>query len=296
MSRPAADATDQGSERIAPRRAATEWQSVDDEIYQGFLSHYLYDRKPAAAEVVETIDAPDWSREKLNFDGVGDHRVIAYLYLPKRAQAPYQCINYIVSATVFRGRTAAQEVEAILAPQIKAGRAVMVVVPKFALERDSPQPPPEDERGPVWLRNTVLLHVAEFRMGLDYLETRKEIDMSRIAHIGFSWGAEGSALIFNAVDSRIRSSIFIGGGLYPSERLPEVNPVNFIPRITGPVLVLTGKYDEEIPYEPDARALFEVLRAPKQLELVESGHLPPVEIRNPIISGFLNETLGPVGH
>jgi hypothetical protein len=60
------------------------------------------------------------------------------------------------------------------------------------------------------------------------------------------------------------------------------------------VLVLTGKYDEESPYEPYVRLLIEQLRAPKRLELVDSGHLPPVEIRNPIISDFLDETLGPV--
>jgi pimeloyl-ACP methyl ester carboxylesterase len=131
-------------------------------------------------------------------------------------------------------------------------------------------------------------------MGLDYLETREEIDTERISHIGFSWGAVGSALILNAVEPRIRSVILIGGGLYPNDRLPDVNSVNFVPRITQPVLVLTGKYDEESPYEPYVRLLIEQLRAPKRLELVDSGHLPPVEIRNPIISDFLDETLGPV--
>ena len=296
VSKPAAGAGDQGSGRIEPKRTPTDWRPVDDETYESYLSHYRYDKKSAAADLLEKTDTPDWTREKITLEGAGADRIIAYLYLPKRAQAPYQCINYIVSGTVFQGRTAPEEVEAILSPQIKAGRAVMVVVPKYAIERDVPAPPPADERGPVWLRNTVLRHVAEFRMGLDYLETREEIDMSRIAHIGFSWGAVRRALIFNAVEPRIRSSIFIGGGLIPTDRLPEINAVNFVPRITAPVLVLTGRYDEVIPYEPAARALFEQLTAPKRLELVETGHLPPVEIRNPIISEFLDETLGPLEH
>jgi serine/threonine protein kinase len=38
----------------------------------------------------------------------------------------------------------------------------------------------------------------------------------------------------------------------------------------------------------------EVADSPERLELVDSGHLPPVEIRNPIISDFLDETLDPV--
>ena len=144
------------------------------------------------------------------------------------------------------------------------------------------------------LRDRIVHHVTEFRIGLDYLETREGIDTTRIAHAGFSWGATTQALILTAVEPRIRASIFIGGGVYPSERLPEVEPVNFIPRIHGPVLVLTGEYDETVAYEPYARFLYELLPGPKRLALVESGHLPPVEIRNPIISEFLDETLGPV--
>ena len=131
-------------------------------------------------------------------------------------------------------------------------------------------------------------------MGLDYLETREEIDTGRIAQVGFSWGANLRAILFNAVESRIRSAIYIGGGLHERSLLPEVNPVNFAPRIARPVLVLTGKYDEARPYEPFARWFFELLPGPKRLELVDSGHLPPLEIRNPIINEWLDETLGPV--
>ena len=36
------------------------------------------------------------------------------------------------------------------------------------------------------------------------------------------------------------------------------------------------------------------LSGPKRLELVDSGHLPPLELRNPIINSWLDETLGPV--
>jgi formylglycine-generating enzyme required for sulfatase activity len=294
VSKSAGDAADQGSGRIKPKQSIVELTPVDDATYRGFLSHYRYDRTPPVAEVLETIDGPDWVREKLTFAGLGDGRIIAYLYLPKRARAPYQCINYVVSATVFMGRTAAEEVEAILAPQIKAGRAVMAVVPKGAIEREWP---PDHQNSPwnsVERRNLIIFRVTEFRMGLDYLETREEIDMGRIAHIGFSWGSCLRALILTAIEDRIQSSIFVGGGLEPIDLLPEVDPVNFLPRISGPVLVLTGRYDEETPYEPQARSLFEAVRAPKRLELVESGHLPPVEVRNPIISEFLDETLGPV--
>jgi len=297
VSRPAAAAADQGSARIEPRRDIAPLPSAaDDATYRGFLSHYRYDRTPLEVEVLETVDGPDWSREKLAFPGVEVEPILAYLYLPKRGRQPFQTLYWMVSGTVtLGGRTAAKEVEAILAPQIKGGRAVMAVVPKYGTERRDPPPPPPGERPPVWSRNRAIGKVTEYRIGLDYLETREEIDLRRVAHVGFSSGATRTALIFAALEPRIRSFVFIGGGLYETGRLPEVNAINFVPRIDRPVLVLSGWYDEVLHVEPLVRDLFERLPGPKRLELVESGHLPPLEIRNPIITRFLDETLGPVG-
>ena len=178
VSKPAVGAADQGTDRIEPERTALELTPVDDDTFQGFATHYQYDEKRGAAELVETIEASDWTREKLTFPGTGDERIIAYLYLPKHAQPPYQCINWVPSGTVLSGRTVAQEVEGILAPQLKAGRAVMAVVPKYAFERAEPPLPPLDQRSPLWRRTFTLRYVAEFRMGLDYLESREEIDMA----------------------------------------------------------------------------------------------------------------------
>ncbi len=297
MSKPAAGASDQGSGPILPP-VLEGFDPVDDATYRGFLSHYRYDRKPRAAEVLERVETPDWTREKLTLAGFLDgDRIIAYFYLPKRGEPPYQCLSYFASSTVFYGRRVDEEVEAILSPQIKAGRAVLAVVVKGAIERRWPGHsnfPPRSERGSVDARNEAILRITEYRIGLDYLESRSDIDMSRIAHAGFSLGAVTNALILIAVEPRIRSSVLIGSGMLMHRYLPEVTAVNFVPRIESPVLVLTGRYDEEMPYEPYARALYELLTGPKRLELVDSGHLPPVEIRNPIISAWLDETLGPV--
>ena len=175
----------------------------------------------------------------------------------------------------------------------------MAVVPKGALERRSPgysNYPAAGQWHTVEARDDVILRVTEFRIGLDYLEHRPEIDMGRIAHVGFSWGALSRAIILDAIEPRIRSIVYIGGGLKYAARglLPEANALNFASRITSPTLLLTGKYDEIVPFDPYGRQLFELLPGSKRLELVDSGHLPPSVIRNPIINAWLDETLGPV--
>jgi formylglycine-generating enzyme required for sulfatase activity/predicted Ser/Thr protein kinase len=293
VSRPEVESRDQGSGPIVRSAPTVAVTPVDDATYQAFMSHYRYDERDLDVQLIEQIETPDWWREKLTFNGVED-RVIAYLYLPKQAQQPFQLINWMVSSTAFQGRTAAEEVEAIMAPQLKAGRAVFAVVPRGAIERPWPEVMSAAIEGTVVDRDMRLLQVTEFRIGLDYLETRPEVDMSCIAHVGFSWGASSRAIVFDAVEPRICSIVYIGGALRPTTQLPEVNAWNFAPRVTQPTLVLTGRYDEENPYDPWARDLYELLGGPKRLELVDSGHLPPVEIRNPIISEFLDETLGAV--
>ena len=76
--------------------------------------------------------------------------------------------------------------------------------------------------------------------------------------------------------------------------LPEVNQVNFVPQIKSPKLVLHGRYDEVFPFQVTALPLYSLMREPKRLEAIEGGHMPPLEIRVPIINDWLDETLGTV--
>lgn len=142
----------------------------------------------------------------------------------------------------------------------------------------------------------MVLHATELRHGLDYLETRTDIDTARLAYVGLSWGA-GSRLVFAGVDERFRSVILIGGGIdervHPT--LPEASNINFAPYIEAPKLLLNGRQDEEHPYETRALPLWNLLREPKQLVMVDSaGHVPPPEARVPAINEWLDATLGPV--
>jgi pimeloyl-ACP methyl ester carboxylesterase len=133
-------------------------------------------------------------------------------------------------------------------------------------------------------------------MGLDYLATRDDIDVERLAYFGMSWGASADGLISAAIETRYRAVVLIAAGieLYDPNKLPEANPINFVPYIRPPKLMIQGKYDEEFPLATHASPLFELLREPKQLIVVDWGHLPPLEARVAAINNFLDETLGPV--
>lgn len=268
---------------------------VDERTFQSFLSHFRYDPQPLNAEIRETVETPDWTRQTVTFAGVGGESLIAYLYLPAHAEPPYQAILFSPPFPVIAGwYSIQQEAERSLAPFIKTGRAVLAIVPKGGIERPRDQAFIIPEQGSVLMRSIGVEWANEYSRGVDYLESRDDIDVGRIAHIAFSAG--GSGLIFPAVDDRYKSIMLISSGMpeYVEQRLPEINGVNFVPYYAAPTLVLNGRFDEIYSINTHVRPLFNLLPHPKRLEIVESGHVPPLEMSVPIMRGWLDETLGPV--
>jgi pimeloyl-ACP methyl ester carboxylesterase len=204
-------------------------------------------------------------------------------------------MTFIPGGDVFLSRNLAQEAEWILGPHIKAGRAMFTVVMKGMTEREWGPGYSEPDANSVEFRNLMVLQSSELNRGLDYLETRNEINNDKLSYIGFSWGS-GTRLAFAGITNRFKSYVFIGGGIdermLPS--LPEVNPINYAPYIKVPKLLLNGKQDEEHPYKTRALPLYNLLQEPKKLAMVDGGHLPSLEVRVPVINNFLDETLGPV--
>jgi eukaryotic-like serine/threonine-protein kinase len=189
-------------------------------------------------------------------------------------------------------------VEWILGPHIKAGRAVLAVTMRGMIGREWPPSHVRPAPSSIQFRDEMVLHATELRLGLDYLESRSDIDSKRLAYVGMSWGA-GSRLLFAALDDRFRAVVLIGGGI--DERMQpaiaEANNINFAPHIRVPVLMVNGKNDEEHPWLGRALPLWTLLREPKKLVLVDAaGHLPPAEVRVPAINEWLDHQFGPVRH
>jgi serine/threonine protein kinase/formylglycine-generating enzyme required for sulfatase activity len=270
---------------------------VDEKTFQTFRAYYRYDKKPLDPQIIDSIETADWWKEKITFSGNNNDRIIAYLYLPKKAAKPFQCINWIPHAGVISGTQETDEAaEYSLAAHIKAGRALLAMIPKGARERPREPGFEYPDYSTVKYCDMVIDYVTEFSMGVDYLATRDDIDMNKLAYLGTSWGATRTGVIIAALDKRYRSVIFISGGVRKSalKALPEVNMVNFAPYIRAPKLLLNGKYDEAFALETEAIPLYALFSEPKKLVLVNSGHVPPVEERIPIINKWLDDTLGPV--
>jgi formylglycine-generating enzyme required for sulfatase activity len=271
------------------------YEATSEASFRSWLPHYRYDKAPLNEKIEEIVETPDWRRERISYNGVHDERTLAYLFLPKNSKPPFQVINYIPGTSSFASVTIPQSVDFMAQPHIKAGRAVFAVVLRGYVERKDPLYVRVRDGTSVRFREQLVHWATEIRRGLDYLETRSDVDAQKIAF----WNVSiSSFVVFAAVEPRYRSVIFEGDGM-PKEWLkflPEANPIFFVSHIRAPKLMLNGRYDEQWPFQSAIQPLYKLLREPKRLEVCECGHIPPPQVSVPIINSWLDETLGTVQH
>ncbi|OGD18191.1 MAG: hypothetical protein A2W03_00470 [Candidatus Aminicenantes bacterium RBG_16_63_16] len=281
---------------------------VSDEVFRVYKDQFDYDKKPLDA-VVEERDGSNenWIKERIVFNAAytddniiySSNRMLAYLFLPKNTPPPYQAVIYFPAG----GGPNPQTSRGIEKEQfsrfdfiVKNGRAFMYPVYLDYYERQFKAPPSLKDNSREL--SQFLVHLAQdCKRSIDYLETRKDIDISKLAFFGWSWGARLGRLIL-AVEDRFKAGVLLAGGLEKfGESRPEVDALNFVPRIKVPVLMLSGKYDMIFPYEVSVKPMFDLLGTPqkdKLLKLYDTDHgIPTAEVIKET-QVFLNNYLGPV--
>jgi formylglycine-generating enzyme required for sulfatase activity len=287
---------DQGGMHIEIKNEIPDYAPSSDADFNKWANEYRYEKTALDPQVVDVQETPDWTRERITFNGADGQRAIAYLYLPKNYSRPLQVIHFVPPGDVAGGlRSLPDSMEDRIAPLIKSGRAAFGVVINGYMERLRPQGYVAPDRTTVEFRERSVNWITDVRRGLDYLETRREIDPTKIAFFGPSAGAR-IGLILAAVEPRYRSVILMGAGVSKgdSQTIAEANPVFFAPHIRGTKLMVNGRYDEDTPFKSQAEPLFKLLREPKRLIVFDGGHIPPLEFQVTTMNGWLDETLGPV--
>jgi formylglycine-generating enzyme required for sulfatase activity/dienelactone hydrolase len=266
---------------------------VDDATFKGYLALYDYDQTPLNAKV-EARDSSesDWIREDVTVDSPGDHdRLPVIMFVPRHAKPPYQAVVIWPASDALIMPDMKQLPTWIVDFIARSGRAVVYPVYEGTLGRKSSAEP-----GLIAQRDLMLRRTKDMRRALDYAISRGDVDSTRVAYLGASWGARlgGTAI---AVEPRFKTAILYVAGLGTNPSRPEVDPVNFLPRIRIPVLMLSGKYDSVFPLELSQKPFFNLLGTPaadKKRIVYEGGHfLPRPDMVSESLS-WLDHYLGPV--
>ena len=234
---------------------------VSDQVFQAYQTMYAYDRTPLNAQSEGVVEnAADWTKEKISVDaGYGGERLPLFLFLPKNVHPPFQTVLFFPSARVYFGSSSQnlgdlQFVDYI----IQSGRALLYPIYKGTYERAGKRGLP----GAYGDLNLVIEESKEVRRAVDYLETRPDIDKSKLAYLGVSAGT-ADGVIFTALEDRFKTIIFLDGGFFLNPVLPPRDQVNYAPRIKQPVLMVNGRYDFTFSVERSQNPLFQMLGTPE---------------------------------
>ena len=245
-------------------------QPVSDADYAIFTR--FFEKRPVPLEPrIESTDesSPHWIKQRVSFAaGYGNERMTALLYLPRSARPPYQVVIQMAGAATFYRRSSATEKDifgwAYAEYLIRGGRAVMIPIWKGSYERSDGFHPLQTE----WpsYREHIIQWVSEVRQSVDYLQSRTDVAGEAIAYQGISNGAVW-APIYMALEPRIKTGIILLGGLLvmqlrDSDGPPEIDGINYAPRVKAPVLMMNGRHDAIFPYEPAQLPLFRLLGTP----------------------------------
>ena len=138
--------------------------------------------------------------------------------------------------------------------------------------------------------------IKDMSRSIDYLETRSDIDADKLAFAGYSWGGSMGAFV-PAIEPRIKASILTVAGICFQPCFPEVDQVNYLPRIKSPVLMLNGRYDFFFPYETSQLPFYTLLGTPeehKKMFVYDHGHMVPETQLMKESLAWLDQYLGPV--
>jgi dienelactone hydrolase len=234
--------------------------------------------------------------EKVSFTAAyGGERVPAYLFLPKQAKPPYQTVVLFPGSGVLMQRSSDRVGTRQFDWVMKSGRALVYPIYKSTYERGD-EVVSDYPNMTTMFRDHVIDWAKDVRRTVDYLESRPDIDRARLAYMGVSWGST-MAPIYLAVEPRFKAAVLIVGGFYVQRAKPEVEAINFAPRVSIPVLMLNGRFDFFLPEEGTQIPMFRLLGTPdsqKRRVVYETGHnIPrPDLIRESL--DWLDSHLGPI--
>jgi len=269
---------------------------VPDSVFAQYLRLFAYDKAPLGAAIEEETQTASGIRQKITFNAAyGGERMMAYLFLPTAGKPPYEVVVVFPGSGSITTRSSASLELGRVDFLPKSGRAVIWPIYKGTYERGGDlhlDYPAETTT----YKDYLIMWAKDLARSIDYLETRRDLDSTRVAYYGLSWGGALGAVL-PAVERRIKANVLYVAGLSFQRALPEADAINYIGRVKQPTLILNGELDFFFPPSTSQRPMFELLGTPvanKKRLVFPGGHSVPrtEQIKESLL--WLDRYLGPV--
>ena len=263
-----------------------EQESVDLEYF------YEYDKDYPLEVKVDTLSD---NLFHVSYNSVNNNRVTALLSLPKKGVKPYPL------AIIQHGIGDEKDTDyMILGDSIMSSKGFAVFRIDFAMHGERVKEEYKFKGIDYTLRDAIKQTVFDLRCGLDYLDTRSDIDSAKTGYVGISLGGVAGT-IFCGVDERVEVPVICiaGGGLRVmsgvdgfgdeiTSMMAPIEPLNFVERISPrPLLFINAEDDEVIP-KPMAMLLHTKADEPKEVIWYKSKHhINPYDAFNDAVEWLL---------
>jgi len=278
------------------------------------LSLYDYDPAlPLRAKVTPMPPDPGKTgalraRFHVVYDSVHDQRVTAIFTRPRRFAPPYPAVVLLAGSG---GNKDTDYVRIVADLMSSLGYATISIDAQYHGERARP-----NRSGDFHLlynptnRDAWIQTVVDLRRAVDFLASRPDIQKDRIGFLGFSQGGMVGAT-FIGVEPRIRAACLVVAGagfaewakqstlvkpeqIAPLELAAAIaDPIYFVGRFRGPILMLSAKRDELIP-KSATDALFAATGGRAEIKWYDASHSSPAALVGliPDVRTFMVKYLG----
>jgi formylglycine-generating enzyme required for sulfatase activity/DNA-binding winged helix-turn-helix (wHTH) protein/dienelactone hydrolase len=252
---------------------------VSDDAFAAMRFQFTTPRvAPTDVKVKQVDESPLWIAEEVTLTFAAQEATTLYVVRPKVHKGPLQPIVYSgVGDCCYMKRPNRDVLEQmqIAGFIVNSGRALVMPIWAGGYERYSLEPR-ETAEAMDRERRVALLWQHDLSTTIDYLATRKDMDVQKIGYFGVSRGASFAGVINLALEPRVRAAVLASGGIWIHSPLhPMIDLINYAPRITLPVLMLSGRYDHIYPYEESQKRTFDLLgtaAGKKQQIAYDTGH------------------------
>jgi dienelactone hydrolase len=282
--------------RYKPKEPATPEQI---ELYR---RHFLFDKQRPlnATKILMDRSNDHYDLEIVEIDAAyEDERFKLHLFHPRGVGPPLLPILYHPGAGSMKASSMGDSGRyfdiRFVSGLVRRGHVVCWPVYKGTYERRLKQEPYWNT---IDWRDLTIQRTKDLIRAVDYLETRPDLRLDKLAFVGFSFGA-GQGPLLAAIEPRLRLCAFTCGGLFLSgdSLAPEINPYNFAPEVEAPVLMINGRFDQFFPLDQSQIPLFERLGSQDKTHYhFDSGHATPEEPTVERVNDWLNQHTGGPSH
>jgi len=276
------------------KRDYSNLQPVSDEIFNVYKELNEFDPTELNPVRVSKTNASNWIQEIISVDvPYGGVPLKIFVFLPLKVEPPYQTVIYFPGIDAHNSNSLTDlELDRRIDFLLKSGRAVVWPVYYSSFGRGKTRITDLN----AWKQSYKNI-IADVGISIDYLQTRKDIDVERIAFYGISWGGAIAPYVL-ASEERIKLGMLALFGVSSLEkyRFKEFDQIDYVPRVKIPMLLLGGQYDWDYTMEQQ-QAFYDFLGTPRsevRWKLYETTHwIPRGELINESLN-WLDKYFGPV--